>query len=169
MNALQMRLSPSGPVIGTPPVLTGGNAIVPGRVWLGQGAGAAQQVPGVAAGNVLGLESVPVNLLPAAAGYRYDLEFETNTFGVVGTGGYFVVVLASHDGGATFPDTLATNTVELKYTGVGRVQVTNVTNPNAVPIDRIRCQLRSLAAAAGTFTYSPTASALRITEISPAV
>jgi hypothetical protein len=168
MNPLQMRLSPSGPVIGNPPVLVGGPSNVAGRVWVAQGAGAAQQVPGTAAGDALGLESVVVNLLPAVAGYKYDLEFETNTFGDLGTnGGYDMIVLGSHDNGATYPDTLASNPDAIIRTGAGRLQVTNVTNPNAVPIDHVKCQLKSIKAAAGGFTYSPTASALRITEISP--
>jgi hypothetical protein len=166
MNALQMRLSPSGPVIGTPPVLVGGTALIPGRVWLGQGAGNAAQVPGAAAGNVLGLESVLANLLPGTTGYKYDLEFETNTFGS-GNESYVLIVLGSHDGGLTFADTLASSPASIIWTGSGRIQITNYSNPNAVPIDHIRCQLKSGAAASGAFTYSPTASALRITEVSP--
>jgi hypothetical protein len=134
-------------------------------VWVAQGVGAVTNVPGTAAGDVLGITSVLVDLKPAALGYKYDVEFDTQTFGT--TGGYDMIVLGSHDGGATFPDTLVSTPDSIIYTGSGRVQVTNITNPNAVPIDHVKCQLKSLNAAAGTFTYSPTASALRITEWSP--
>ena len=169
-NPLQLRLSPSGPVLGNPPALVGGNSLVPGRVWVAQGVGNATPTPGTAAGDVLGLEAVPVDLKPGALGYRYDVEFDTQTFGDVGTnGGFAVIILASHDGGATYPDTLAQIPDSIWKSGCARLQVTNVSNVNAVAIDHVKCQLRSLKATAGGFTYSPSSSALRITETSPAV
>lgn len=169
-NPQQLRLSPSGPVIGTPPVLVGGNSSVAGRVWVKQGVGAVQTVPGTAAGDILGLESVLVNLLPSTTGYKYDVELDTQTFGDTSTnGGYDLIVLGSHDGGATFPDTLAEIPDEMWKSGCGRLQVTNVTNPNAVAIDHVKCQIKSIKAATGGFQYGPTASALRITEQSPAI
>lgn len=166
-TTLQLRLSPSGPVIGTPPVLTGGNSSVTGRVWVAQGVGAVADVPGTAAGDIAGLEAVLVNLLP---GYTYDVELDTQTFGDTGTnGGFDMIVLASHDNGVTYPDTLAQIPDEIWKSGCGRMQVTNVVNPNAVAIDHVKCQLKSIKAAGGGFQYSPTASALRISEHSPAV
>lgn len=171
-NTLQMRLSPSGPVIGTPPVITGGNSSAAGRVWVAQGSGIATKVPGTAAGDMLGLESTLVDLKPGAQGYSYDVELDTQTFGDTGTGGGFdLIVLGSHDGGNTFPDTLAQIPDSMWKSGCGRLQVTNVQNPNAVSIDHVKCQIKSLIAPSGgtNFVYAPTASALRITETSPAV
>lgn len=169
-NPQQLRLSPSGPVIGSPPVLVGGGSSVSGRVWVAQGVGVATTIPGTAAGDMLGLEAVVVNLLPSTTGYKYDVELDTQTFGDTGTnGGYDMLVLASHDGGATYPDTLAQIPDEMWKSGCARLQVTNVTNPNAVAIDHVKCQLKSIKAATPGFDYSPTASALRITENSPAV
>ena len=176
-NALQLRLSPSGPVIGTPPALTGGNSDVLGRVWTAQGSGVNTPVPGTAAGDILGLESTVVDLKPAAVGYSYDVELDVQTFGPVGSGeggpgGYDLVILGSHDGGLTFPDTLASIPVgvdRLIVSGCGRIQVTNVTNPNAVDIDHVKCQIVSALATDPGFTYSPTSAALRITETSPII
>jgi hypothetical protein len=164
-SAVQQRLSPSGPVIGNPPQLTGGNSSVPGRVWVAQGVGSATPIPGAAAGDMLGLEAVVVDLKP---GYSYDVELDTQTFGSITTG-YDLIVLGSHDGGTTYPDTLCQIPDSIKKTGCGRLQVTNVSNPNAAAIDHVKCQIKSLDASTGGVTYSPTASALRITETSPAV
>lgn len=161
----QLRLSPSGPVIGNPPQLVGGNSNVDGRVWVAQGSGAAALVPGTAAGNISGLDAVLVNLLPA---YKYDVELDTQTFGDVGTsGGYDLLVLGSSDGGATYPTVLAQIPDSIDRSGCGRLQVTNVSVVNT--IDHVRCQIRSLLASGGNFVYSPAASALRITEISSGV
>lgn len=65
----QVRLSPSGPRIGDPPLTLGPGSI--GRVWRLHGSSTAMVVPaGTAATAVTDFDAMPVNIKP---GYLYDL------------------------------------------------------------------------------------------------
>lgn len=155
-NSVQpLRLSPSGPEMGTPPAQIGGGALIPGREWYAQGTGAdLVDVPNPAA-DVTGLSSVAVNML---AGYKYDLEVDAQFFGT--TGGEEILVLGSSDGGGTY-GAIGSTAAQL-YTGSGRLHLTNV----AGPYDHLKVQLASTNPAANTCQYLPKLTALRVREYS---
>lgn len=70
-----IRISPSGPVVGSPPVLVGG-ATQDGRVWRyrGDGSGGVINLPGDGPSNPIpGLSALTVDL---KSGYNYDLEVD---------------------------------------------------------------------------------------------
>lgn len=158
---LTPRLSPSGPLIGSPPGLVGGGANVPGRTWLAQGAGEVRNVPGAAAAAIPGLDAVAVDLKPGTTGYRYDVEVDTSTFGTGGS--YSINVAASTDNGATYT-VIYTPQGNLLNAGEGRLHLTNFSNPNAVTINKLAVLLQRNAAAGADLTYAPAQSSLRIRE-----
>jgi hypothetical protein len=132
-------------------------------MWVNQGAGAVSNVPGTAAGDLLGLESTLVDLRPGVSGYKYDIEVDSETFG---TGGNFnVLLLGSTDGGSTYAS-LHTPSFLQEISGGVRLHVTNFVNPNATTINRLKVQLQRNIAAASDLTYAPTMSALRVREYS---
>jgi len=160
---LKIRLSPSGPEIGTPAAQVGDSAVA-GRVWGKTGVGSNTQVPGTAAGDVLGLEAVVVDMRSTASGYTYDVEADTNTFG---TGGlYRVAVYGSTDSGSTYNVLLMGMNADLLDSGVCRLHHWGVLT-GANPINRVKMQLQRSIAADADLVYAPVDSTLRITEISP--
>jgi hypothetical protein len=159
----KIRLSPSGPEIGTPGAQVGDSAVA-GRIWGQTGVGSNTQVPGTLAGDVLGLENVVVDMKPSASGYTYDVEADTNTFG---TGGlYRITVLGSTDSGSTFGVSLCTMNADFQTSGAGRLHHFSVSSGLAV-INRVKMQLTRSIPAAADLTYAPVDSTLRITEVSP--
>ena len=74
----RVRLSPSGPAIGSPGLLFGTGTA--GRAWRRHGAGTAITVPTVTTTAILGT-SIPVSMLP---GFRYSVEvsYVLETLGV---------------------------------------------------------------------------------------
>jgi len=161
---LNIRLSPSGPELGTPGAQVGDSA-VNGRIWGQSGIGSNTQVPGTLAGDVPGLESIAVDLRPAAMGYQYDVECDAVTFGT--GGGWKLLLLGSSDAGATFPTTVieSADYYDTYIHGAGRVHHWGVTVPAA--INRVKMQLQRNVAAGGGLTYSPPTCTFKIRELSP--
>lgn len=156
-----IRLSPSGPEIGTPPAQVGGGAGVTGRVWRFQGTGNGRNVPGTVAGDVAGLEACAVNILP---NYKYDIEYVGF---VTGTGGPFeATVLGSSDNGLTYPTILVqgpiNNGVEADKCYV--IRKTNVMNFGTAAIDHVKVQWTRTTSAGSDLTYGPGDCSVVISE-----
>ena len=98
------RISPSGPLLGSPAVLVGGGQI-DGRCWRAQGSGDSRQIPAAIPPvpsfavwpSVPGLEMVPVDF---RTGYGYDFSLD-----IVASGAdeapaqqYQIIALMSEDG-----------------------------------------------------------------------
>ena len=129
--------------------------------WRFQGGGTARQVPGTAAGDVAGLESCIVNLLP---GFTYDIEFTGFTSG---TGGQFdAFVLGSTDGGATYPVPLVAGGHQGLRNPMhgGPYLLRNVEVTPGAPIDHVKVQWQRSIASDTTLTYTPFDCALVIEE-----
>lgn len=160
INTYAARLSPSGPLIGTPPGQVGGGSTVPGRVWLAQGSGEEHQVPGTAAGSITGLDAVTVDLKPGVSGYRYDIEFEAPTFG---TGGGFALNVAESTDGINYTVIYVPQGL-LLFSGHSRLHITDYSNPHAVPIVSLKCLLVRDVPADASLTYIPDEASLRVRE-----
>jgi hypothetical protein len=160
----KIRLSPSGPEIGTPPAQVGSSAVA-GRLWGQSGVGSNIQVPGTVAGDVPGLTSVAVDLLPTATGYRYDVECDAISFGT--GGGWKLLLLGSSDNGVTFPTTVieTADYSSVNVGGTGRVHHWGVALP--VAIDHVKMQLQRNVAAGAALTCAPGDCTFKIREISP--
>lgn len=157
----KIRLSPSGPEIGTPGAQVGDSAVA-GRVWGQTGIGSNAQVPGTTAGDVPGLENVVVDMKPSASGYTYDVEADVNTFG---TGGlYRIAILSSTDSGSTY-STLTNMNADFEKSGAGRLHHFSIAP--GVAVNRIKMQLVRSIPAGADLTYAPGDATLRVTEISP--
>jgi hypothetical protein len=129
-----------------------------GRVWRFQGTGTATDVPGTAAGDVLGLEIHAVNLLP---GYNYDVEFDGFTSGTGGN--YKALVLGSNDGGSTY----AIKLIDGPNSELSGSYVTRQTKKTVAPttvIDHVKVQWERGASTGADLTYEPNDQALVITE-----
>lgn len=169
---LKIRLSPSGPEIGTPGAQVGDSGVT-GRIWGGSGIGSNATVPGPTAGDVPGLVSVPVDLRPAASGYQYDVECDAVTYGT--GGGWRLLLLGSSDAGVTFPQTIVLSAdyylsglpTNNSGNGTGRVHHWGVTVPSA--IDHVKMQLQRNMAAGASLSYSPIDCTFKIREISSSV
>lgn len=159
-----VRLSPSGPEIGTPGAQVG-NSSVAGRLWGSSGTGNNAQVPGTLAGDVPGLVSVAVDLKPTTSGYQYDVECDAIGFGT--GGGWKLLLLGSSDGGLTFPTTVieSNDYSSVNVGGTARVHHWGVTVASA--IDHVKMQLQRNVAANAALTYSPLDCTFKIREISP--
>jgi hypothetical protein len=168
-RVIAVRLSPSGPEIGTPSSVVGISAQA-GREWGKSGVGAITNVPGASAGDALGLESVPVDLRPASSGYQYDVFLSTNVFGASETTGRFwkMAIDGSTDGGATFAVPIYAQPQAYNHEGAGLIRHFTFSNPTALTINRVRVQLqRTAVPASASMTYDPTETTIVITEISP--
>lgn len=151
-----VRLSPSGPELGTPPAQVGGGALIAGRMWTAQGTGAVIDVPNPVA-DVPGLGAVPVDM---RAGYTYDVEVDTMAFG---TGGNFqVLVLGSTNGGGTYTAVGLGGNVSQLHTGCARLRLPSATGP----WDHLKVQINTSDVAGATCQYAPALTALKVQEYS---
>lgn len=165
---IPIRLSPSGPIIGTPPSVVG-NSAQAAREWGKTGSGGITNVPGTSAGDVLGLSSVVTDLKPATTGYQYDVYVSTNVFGENEGNGrlWRMHIQASTDAGATFPIVIYDQPEDYNQEGAGLIRHFTFANPTATNIDRVRVRLQRAVSASTSMQYDPEETTIVITEISP--
>lgn len=149
-----VRLSPSGPEMGSPPAQIGGGALIPGRTWFAQGTGDTLIDTPNPAASVAGLTSVPVDM---RAGYTYDIEVDAQFFGTTGN----VQILLNGVNGAN-PPSLINSSHASTYNGSNRLHITNVTGV----FDHLYVEVASTSPAANTCQYLPQLTALKVTEYS---
>lgn len=152
-----VRLSPSGPELGTPPQQIGGGALIPGREWYAQGTGAdLVQTPNPAA-DVPNLSSVAVDM---RVGYKYDLEVDAQFFGTTGQPEITLIGLV----GVT-PTTIKSSTPfsPSGHTGSCRLHLTYTPG---TAFDHLEVKVANAAGAEATCQYLPQLTALRVREYS---
>jgi hypothetical protein len=165
-RTIPIRLSPTGPEIGTPPTLLGMSDVA-GRVWGFQGTGTdLTNVPGTGEGVIPGLSAGVVDLKPSTSGYRYDIQASTNTYGT--GGGYIMTVYGSTDGGTDlFPHVLVGLPDIYEYSGVALLRKYSALPVTVTQtINRVKVTLERNVAADANLQYVPADSALVIREIS---
>jgi hypothetical protein len=129
---------------------------------LAQGTGAVANVPGPTAAAIAGLTAIPVDMKPGATGYKYDLEFDVNTFG---TASGFSMILAGSTDGVTYTAMYVPQGLQ-QTAGLCRLHLTNFANPNATPIKFISGVIARDAPAGSSLTYAPVESSVRVREYS---
>lgn len=165
---IPVRLSPSGPIIGSPPTLVGISSQA-GREWGQTGSGALTNVPGTAAGDAAGLSSVVTDLRPGTTGYQYDVYLSTNVFGANEGNGrlWSMFISGSTDGGLTFPISIYAQPANYNQEGAGLIRHFTFSNPSASNINRVKVQLQRAVSASTSMQYDPEETTIVITEISP--
>src|SRR5208337_1768049 len=98
-NPNQLRVSPSGALVGNPPAQLGGGNFQPGNFWCFQGVAQETEPQNVSGGGtfgtVNGLGACEVTIQPISTGYLYDLEVTLNTYLPSTAGGCQARVLGS--------------------------------------------------------------------------
>jgi hypothetical protein len=162
-STFAVRLSPSGPEIGSPPQVVGigdGSKQL-GRVWEFQGTGTSRRIdPGTGTTNVSSFDALPVNLLP---GYVYDVNFAGFTSGTGGSN--YATVVGSSDGGATYPTQLEIGGV-VQGSGMYAARKTDVQVTPGTTIDHLRVIWHYQVNLGNFLDYDPTQCSLVVQEFS---
>ena len=172
------RLSPSGALIQNGAGATafsqddGITATSTRRAWLYQGfvtGGAAQEIPGTAAGAVLGLDKgdCPVKM-QNVAGYEYDVRLDMTAYG---TGGAFKAYILGHyttDPDGTYAVVLAENEAFISRAAAtgssSTIRAIIHSSQLASPIDQITVQLANSSAPTSAQTYYPRECVVSVQE-----
>jgi hypothetical protein len=160
-----IRLSPSGPEIGNPPAVVGvgdGSQAI-GRQWQFQGTGSSVQInSGTGSVALLGLDALPVNLLP---GYNYNVSFVGFTSGTGGDN--YATILGSSDNGATYPHVLDQGgAIQSGWTGVYVSRKVDVAVPANTVIDHVKVEWNYHVYSGNFLEYDPDHCSLVILESS---
>ena len=166
-NPNQLRVSPSGALVGNPPAQLGGGNFQPGNFWCFPGNGGPTNVSGSGTfATVTGLGACEVTIRDFNTGYLYDLEVTGNTYGAGTAGGCKVKVLGSHDGGANYPDTLAESATY--YNGSGAILLRLlISGAPGVTYDHAKVQLTKSNVTSADLVYYDADVQLTVVELSP--